>query len=353
MKQLLSAACLLTALIAHPVRADLDAVEDLGVRMNDWSFDNGKVISDAIRSGRVNDGIDFPGGVVHHSTTIDLGQRSGLSIRGNGVTHRAREAAYTARNLGNAATRFVYTGPPDRPAWKYSGVGLKLDGIVIQRGTDPGPEGQPPRDGSVGFLMEKSTAGPPTGKVHWGAICFFGWDLAFEIRGNSHCDNSAVDWVWFHDCWTAVRCDNSQAVNWDWQFVKYNGHTETMFDMVAGGAWRVSMLALDNPALIWRLHQTRSNSCLYEIGLLKIDNHASGWRLVEQIKPGGLRLRVGGIIGKACPPGENPIDLKPLVIRGVTYSQDIEIDLYWNGGRWPADFAQAGGSAEAPKEVQP
>src|SRR5688572_27713028 len=118
MKQFARHAALLLALAPAIARADLDAVKDLGVRMDNWSFDNGAVLTQAIRAGKVNDAIDFPGGVVHHNTTIDLGHKVGLAFVGNGITHWIAEAGYDpARdNSGNAATRFVYTGPPDQPA---------------------------------------------------------------------------------------------------------------------------------------------------------------------------------------------------------------------------------------------
>jgi hypothetical protein len=121
-----------------------------------------------------------------------------------------------------------------------------------------------------------------------------------------------------------------QSVGNQFQFLAVGGFCDTIFDIRRGGNLVVDTLMLNTKALVLKLGSVTDSSSSYEIRTLKADNHAAGWRLVEMEKPGHLRFHAAGLIGRRATPGQNAIQLL-----GDPAKQDVRIDFWWNGKRWP------------------
>lgn len=319
-------------------RGPYDHIPDL--RPNDWTVDNAPVIEAAIEAGIGR--FDFStGGVIHTASTIDLGHKTGLAFVGNGITHWLGEAGYGPKASGSAATRIVYTGPADQPAVIYRGVGLRWEGIVLQRGTHKGAGNRAERDGSIGLQMSRYSVGNPSGKFWMPQAAFHGWDVAFDITGPNNADCSSVGWLRFDDCNTCIRSNNEQAVAFDWGHLVVNGNCDQVFDVDGGGKYSIGVLTLNNKALVFRFRRTMAGSAYYKIGSLFVDANCKGWRLAQQEKPGKLCLKVDGHLSIGADPADDAIQLKPLVIDKREYAQQIDVDLWWNGASWPRDFKKA------------
>jgi hypothetical protein len=326
-----------------PTGRGLSAVADLGCRPDDPEFDNGAVITAAIRENRVNDTLHFPGGAYYHTTTIDLGAKEGLCLTGQGLASWGVAGKFTdettgrPHRAGNASARFVYVGPPSQPAWRINGVGTRMVGINMQRGW----RGQEmDRRGSVGVEFKKLEAGPPTGKWSIDHCLVAGFDAGFHFKNSSNVDSAEFGYLRMESCRRAIYCDNSQTTTITFRHLQIHGQGETVFDLERGGNFLIGSLALVEPRLIFRLGRVGSNTCTYTIQNLKVDNNAAGWRLVEMTRPGPLNLYVRGHIGIRAKTGPEPIKLlKPR--KTARFSppagyQNLELHL-WPRGRlvWP------------------
>jgi hypothetical protein len=299
-----------------PAIADLDAVADLGCRPGDPTFDNGAVITAAIRDGRVNDTVHFPGGVYYHSSTVEV-NRDSMAVTGQGMARWRRVGAYKA----TAAAIFVYTGPAEQPAWRVSGDGVRITGLNIWRDFYDGP-----RSGGVGIEFRD------WGKHHISHCGFSGFDAGIHFAPSNHCDESVFESMHFNSCKACVLGRENQSSALDWRGVYVYGTGDTVFDLQAGngggGNYHVSTLAINEPRMIFRL-RTGSNTCTYSVQNLKVDNNAAGWRLVDSRGP--LNLTVRGHIGNQAKPADDAI----LVRDYMGKPQIADIKLWWGGKVWP------------------
>jgi hypothetical protein len=334
------AAALLLAFRADGVAAEINVVRDLGCRLDDWDFDNGPLLNAALaRVGspaqqKLNEEFYLPGGALVFKTPLVLPRKTGVSIRGNGITIALSENAFFGdATSGGPASRLVYIGPPDQPAITYRGMGLKLDGVTLQHGRSPHPPAPPPHDGSIGLKFEGYN-GLPTGKIFAPQLAILGFDTAIDISADpteKHADQNLFGYLWIQNCWTVFRSDNPQSVGNHFQhLVIGGGWCDTVFDLQRGGDLIVDTMILNTRALVLRLRDLSRNSCYYDLRFVKFDNIAAGWRLVQMEKPGPLRLRVAGHIGGRAAPGPDPIQLL-----GDPAGRDVSIDLWWNNRRWP------------------
>jgi len=318
-------------------RAQLSVVKDLGCKLDDYTFDNGPILNAVFerlgKAGRmeINQELYFPGGALVFSTPLVLPAKTGVSLRGNGITFGLPEQSYEGVQ-GGPASRLVYTGPPDKPAITYRGYGLKLDGITLQRGKQAFPPSEPKHDGSVGLEIQ-GYGNLPTGKIFAPVFAVSGFDVGIRCSPEPHennADESLFGFLYAENCQTVFRSDNQQCTGFQFLRVKVNGWCETVFDYRRGGDLVCDFLSLNAKSLVLRIRDIDGNTCNYEIRTLKVDNNSAGWRLVEMEKPGPLRLRIGGTLGKRATPGENPI-----VLLGDPAIRDVVIDLFQNGKRWP------------------
>jgi hypothetical protein len=325
-----------------PTGRGLSAVADLGCRPDDPSFDNGAVITAAIRDNRVNDTLHFPGGAYYHSTTIDIGAKEGLAFTGQGlavwgVAEKYLDESGRPHRAGNASARFVYVGPPNQPAWRVNGVGTRMVGINIQRGAR-GQEIE--RAGTVGIEFVREEVGPPTGKWSIDHCLVAGFDTGLYFKNSNNVDSAEFGYLRMESCRRAIFCDNGQTTTITFRHLQIHGQGETVFDLERGGNFLIGSLALVEPRLIFRLGRVGSNTCTYTIENLKVDNNAAGWRLVEMTRPGPLNLYVRGHIGTRAATGPDPIKLlKPRAnarFKPPAWYQNVELHL-WPRGRlvWP------------------
>jgi hypothetical protein len=327
------AAVLLVIAASTAASAQVNAVRDLGCRVNDPSFDNGPVLNAAFaKFGKeLNEEIYLPGGAYYCETPLVLPDKTGMSLRGNGITIALNENAYHDLT-GGPASRLVYTGPAELPAITYRGMGLKLDGITLQRGAFAHPPVPPRRDGSIGIEIAGDT-GPPTGKLYAPQLAIIGFDTAIYISPlpqEQHADNNLFGYLSVQHCRTVFRSDNQQSVGNQFQTLLVGGWCETVFDIRRGGDLVVNFLMLNNAALVLKLGDVPTNTGSYEIRSMKVDNNAAGWRLVQMDKPRPVRLHVGGHIGLRAMPAADAI-----VLRGDPALQDVRIDLWHEGRKWP------------------
>jgi hypothetical protein len=311
--------CLASWLLAAAVAlADIDAVQELGLRPNAPTFDNGKIITQAIAAGRITDTLHFPGGIYYHTTPIVLA-RDSLALTGQGISRWRRAGAFEK----TAAAIFLYRGPAEEPAWKISGHGVALRGLNIWRGFY-GAERQ-------GIGVEWS---------QWGrrdiAHCSFaGWDIDWRLAPSNHNDCTTVTNVAFSGR-VCIRGEESQASGIDFRGIWVNspgdvfceliGNSQTK-DRSGGGNWHFSTLVLNEERLLLRL-ATGANTSSFSIENLKVDNNAAGWRLLEMTKPGPLNLRVRGHIGQRATMGERPIVLGRSTAPGARVPDGVhELDI--------------------------
>jgi hypothetical protein len=327
----------------NSARAEINVVRDLGCKLDDFNFDNGPILNAAFARvgkaslGQLNEEFYLPGGALVFKTPLELPKKTGMSIRGNGITDARAEGAFHNVN-GGPASRLVYIGPPDKPAITYRGWGMKFDGITIQRGQIPQPPGPAQRDGSVG-LMIAGDANPGTGKIYAPQLSILNFDTAIyasAIPHETHADQNFFGQLWVQNCWTVFRSDNFQSVGNYFQHLMVNGACDTVFDIRRGGDLVVDFLILNNPALLFKFRDLDGTVCSYEIRSMKIDNACAGWRLIEMQKPGQLRFRVFGHISRHATPAPDAIRLM-----GNLQPRDVEVDLWWEGKHWPEDFPGA------------
>ena len=145
-----------------------------------------------------------------------------------------------------------------------------------------------------------------------------------------HADQNLFGYPLVQHCWTVFRSDNMQSVGNQFQLLMVGGGCDTVFDIRRGGDLVVDQLMLNGRALILKLRDVSQNAASYEIRSARIDNHAAGWRVVEMEKPGLVRIHVAGHMCRVATPGPDPIQLL-----GDPKYQDVDIDFWWQGKRWP------------------
>jgi hypothetical protein len=313
---------------------------DLGCVPNDPTFDNGPVLSAAVREGRVTEPIVCPAGSWHFLSPADLGNAEAIRFVGSGAGQwLGSDAAYARRK--SAACRFV--GPR---IFQLHGVGAEFDGINFHNGyytTEPSwkadydPNRAEPRSCAIEWGWVDT--GPPSGKGWFSHCTFAGYEWALWLRKSNHCDVIGGDWVSVQHCASFLRCDEPQANEFDFQQVHVVGYSRVVFDMPAGGMVRVGTLGLMNRGLILRTGSATGgvNTCSFRFEHVKIDNNAHGWRLVECDGPIDLYAR--GLIGKQAEPGPKPIVLRGTPPRGQPAWQTLDVKLWHNGKFWPEDDA--------------
>jgi hypothetical protein len=332
----LSVAAFLLLSLAHLCRAELNAVSDLHCRPDDPAFDNGAVLTAAIRAGRVNDTVHFPGGAYYATTTVDDCGKEGLAFEGQGMTVWRAAGAYKPGGVGGASVRWVYNGPADKPAWRLAGTGVRMTGINIFRGWYTK---SPTWDGSVAIQGTWIPDGPPSGKWHISDCCLAGFETAIHFELSNHVDNIIFDHVTAQGCRRVLDSENNQTSGVEFRHLVAVGPGEVVFDIASGGNFFCTSLQVLNKRLIWRFRGTGSNTCSYTVENLKVDNNAAGWRLVEMLKPGPLNLTVRGHVGKKARPADEAIVLKRPA-RNVAASDytHVDVELWHNGRLWPAEI---------------
>ena len=338
-----SAVCLAWAgLLSNDCVAQINVVRDLGCKLDDFNFDNGPILNAAFArvgqagQGGLNEEFYFPGGALVFKTPLVLPRKTGVAIRGNGITIALPEGEFRRpERTGGPASRLVYVGPANKPAITYRGMGLRLDGLTIQRGAYPSPPAGPERDGSIGLLIEGYN-GIPTGKISAPQLSFVRFDTAIYVSdqpSESHADQNQFGYLWTQSCATVFRSDNIQSVGNQFQFMAVGGQCDTVFDIRRGGDLIVDTLVLNTSALVLKLRDVELNTNSYEIRTLKVDNIAMDWRLLEMQKPRSVRVHIAGHVSRRAVPAADAIKLL-----GDPSTQDIEIDMWWRGKHWPADF---------------
>jgi hypothetical protein len=348
---------ILASLLAREASAQINVVRDLGCKLDDFAFDNGPILNAAFarvgqaKQGMLNEEFYFPGGAIVFKTPLVLPRKTGVAIRGNGITIALPEGEFGRTDrTGGPASRLVYVGPADKPAITYRGMGLRLDGLTIQRGAYPSPPAGPVRDGSIGLLIEGYN-GIPTGKLYAPQLSFIRFDTAIHISAlpkENHADQNQFGYVWSQSCATVFRSDNLQSVGNQFQFLAVGGQCETVFDIRRGGDLFVDTLILNTKALVFKLRDVEHNTNCFVIRNLKADNNSVGWRLVEMQKPRPVRIHVDGHISRRATPAPDAIKLL-----GDANFQDVKIDMWWWGKSWPADFKDGEMPADATETTKP
>jgi hypothetical protein len=333
-------------------QAQINVVRDLGCKLDDFNFDNGPILNAAFArvgqagQGMLNEEFYFPGGAIVFKTPLVLPRKTGVSIRGNGITIALPEVSFkNSKFTGGPASRLVYVGPADKPAVIYRGMGMRLDGITLQRGQYPLKPAEPPRDGSIGLMIE-SYNGIPTGKMVVPQLAIIGFDTGIYVSAlpiENNADLNQFGYLWAQSCATVFRSDNLQSVANQFQFLGVGGWTDTVFDIRRGGDLVVDTLVLNSKSLVLKLRDVEMNSNSYEIRTLKVDNNGTGWRLVEMEKPRSVRILVSGHMSRRAAPGADAIKLL-----GDPKYQDVRIDMWWQGQHWPADFPPLPATNAAP-----
>jgi hypothetical protein len=316
--------------------ADICAVKDLGLVPDDPTVDNAAILTQAVRENRVNDSVRFPGGAYYASTTVDLGVKAGLAFIGQGlVTWDLHPGNFTnprtgaPQRLGNASVRWIYTG--DDIAWKVCGDGTRIIGINLWHGWKVAKDKVPERWGKAkGFYFD--TIGAQNGQWHLAHLSVCGFDEGMVLTGHSQVDLSHFGFLWMESNRTHFRCDSPQTTCLKFDFIQSIGVGETVFEIDTAGDFSIDVLSLIDPRTVFKFLKTGSNTCNYHVEMLKVDNNAAGWRLVEMLRPGPLNLTVSGLVGKKALPGERPVVLRRSATMPDWYTR-VRLDLWppgWN-----------------------
>lgn len=312
-----------------------------GVVLDDPTVDNGPALNKIFSQcgtqvGNIREAIYLPGGAIYFSTPIVLPPRSGIAIRCNGTTIRYPEAAYSGRTQSaGPASRLVYVGDPGRAALTVSGAGIDIQGtLVLQNGPVGRDRKRAANDGTIGLLMDCLKT-PPTGKMRADGITVMGFDVGFcavAKEGGSHGDNNQIVNFRIENCNQGLQVAENQAVGWQIGYCQASGYVENIFQFLDGGDFQCQFLKVttSGPTRVLDIGTSRSNSCQYQIFKIKVDNSARGWRLVRMQKPGMIDLFVRGLIGLRAAPAADAIDIPK------SNGQFIDVDMFWNGKRWPS-----------------
>ena len=323
------------------------SIEDWGCKLNDPAFDNGPLLTagfanSGIKAGNSNLEIYFPGGAIWCQTPVETPKRTGIAIRGNGLTYGLSDVAYWGKSQrGGAVSRLVYVGPADKPALTLNGNGTRMDGLVIQRGDYPEPRTEPVRDGSVGLCIAggQASTGVNTGHHWFPTLAIFGFDTAIDAPNapvGQHADNCHFGDVQIQNCNRAIHLQNPQANHWRFDFLQCSFTVETVLEIDgappvgAPGDISFGMLHLDSIALVFKINQRSSHNPGLTVDFLDVDNWCAGWRLIDAPTTGPLQLKVWGNVGKQVQAGPNPVKLND--DRSQT---TLDINITQNGARLP------------------
>ncbi len=314
----------------------LDAVRDLGLVPDDPTVDNGAILTEAIRTGKVNGTVYFPGGAYYAKSTANDCSKTGIAFLGQGLAtwdeHKGNyihQSTKLPQRLGNASVRWVYEGPTDQPAWKITGNGTRIVGINVWRGWN---RTTLEKAGTVG--VEFNHAGAQNGQwvVDHLAVC--GFDVGFLFAGGDQVDVSNFGLLVFISNKTDIKSVNKQSTCMNFSHIKSYGPGERVFEISAGGSWLVGQIDLTSKRTVFDFSRTASNSASYTVNFLKADNAAAGWRLVRHTGPGPVCLRVlSGEIGNNATPAADWIDVPAL----PPYKRLVEATL------WPMGPTVVGG----------
>ncbi len=281
----------------------LDAVRDLGLVPDDPAVDNGAILTAAIREGRVNGTVHFPGGAYYATSTASDCGKTGLAFSGQGLaTWNVRGNFISSRGEpqreGNASVRWIYTGLPEQPAWRITGNGTRLVGINIWRGWE---QAKPTWDGAT--AIEFDHPGRQNGQWSLDHLCICGFSVGMRFQGSNQCDSSDFGLIRIEDCERDIRLDNPQTTGLSFAHLTSVGAGESVFSGGGGGGVVVTLLELVGPKCVFDFTNTKSNNATYTVVALKADNAAAGWRLARHTGAGPLCLRVlsGEIGNKATP----------------------------------------------------
>lgn len=313
-------------------------VLDAGVVLNDPAFDNGPILNALFAragtmKGAINTGFYIPGGAVFFSTPIVLPVRTGLRIRGNGITLGRVEAEYSGRKqMAGPASRLVYLGPCERPAITYPGVGLCMDGITIQRGGFTDPPTRPPTDGSIGLAIS-ANVGLPSGKAWFPQLAVIGFDRGIETLNNgdqNHADNCAFGFLIAQNNNRAFYFGCGQGMDFVMQhlFVAFN--TQVVFDCGNCGHVRCEFIQLGSNALVIRTGSLGNSNSWIDLPHIKVDDYSTGWRLLEQTEKATFAVTARVYSGKKNSGGDELVKLLP---DNTGYARSVDVQLLQNG-KW-------------------
>lgn len=295
------------------IQAQLDRLSPVKCVIGDKNFDNAPLINAALN--KLAGEVILPAGAIYTRSSIVLPSRTGITLRGQGVTIALPPNSFDPVHplmRGGPATRLIYIGPAGTPAIKVLGCHAKIDGITLQRGDVANPPAPPARDGSVGIQIG-GTAGLNTGKLLAPQLSVIGFDCAIATYATSDAesaDQNVFGQCWVEHCWTAFRSTNKQSVGNHFQDLTVGGYCDTVFDIQQGGKNLCDALWLNNAALVVKLREPQHNVASFGIGFLCIDNNAAGWRLIDVEKAWGLNFSVRGEIGNRATPAANAVSIR-------------------------------------------
>ena len=295
------------------LRAQLNQLLPVACVTGDRSFDNGPQINGEL--AKLKGEVELPSGAIYYTTPIVLPARTGISLKGQGITLALPPNSFDPVHplmKGGPATRLIYLGPADKPAIKVLGCHAKIEGITLQRGDVANPPAPPARDGSVGIQIG-GTTGLNTGKLLAPQLSVIGFDCAITTYATSDAesaDQNVFGQLWVEHCWTVFRSTNKQSVGNHFQDLTVGGYCGTVFDIQQGGKDLCDALWLNNAALVVKLREPQHNVASFGIGFMCVDNNAAGWRLLDVQQAWGINFSVRGEIGNRATPAANAVSIR-------------------------------------------
>jgi hypothetical protein len=250
---------------------------------NTSGFDNAEPLNELIRLTRGP--IMVEGGVYYHQTPIVI-KDDCTAIYGAGLARWRRKGSHK-----DPAVVFVYNGPPDQPAWKISGDGVRLVGINIWGGFYD--------DGRKGVGVEWKD----WGRRHVEHCGFYGFDIDWKLADSNHNDCLTGSNIAFGGR-VNIESHENQAASMDLRGVWLDGDGDTFINVAGGqngggGNWTFSTVFMGGKRTLLTGKGT-VNTCTYSFPNLKIDNNAKGWKLARWT--GLLNLEVNGHVGRLAEP---------------------------------------------------
>lgn len=329
-------AAFLWLLLAVCGQADICAVKDIGLKPDDPQVDNAAILTAAIRDGKVNDTVHFPGGAYYASSEVNDQHKTGLAFEGQGIaTWSSFPSEFSHGRTGKpqrggmASVRWIYTG--DGVAWRISGNGSRIKGINFWHGWQPRSNDAIRKQWGESIAILFEHAGAQNGQWNIDHLAICGFDQGLSFTSDSQCDESEFGQLWLESNRTHIHCDNEQSTGLKFRHLTSRGVGEFVFDVSMAGNFDVGTLYLNDPRTVWRFRRTGANTFFYSIQNFKADNNAAGWLFATMDKAGPVSLYARGLIGMKAKPAQD----RPQLLDYMGQPPKVDVRLNWAGGWWP------------------
>ena len=244
-----------------PLEGDPQAAFDNAPKLNE--------IAGKMRDRQIRCPIFIPGKNYAIRDTWTLPERSGYSIKGNGITYPMGEAA----QYRGCPSILTWLGPRDKPMVHCRGFGLRWDNICLQGRYSPsGIEDFTGERASKGLLLT-ADSGTSAGKLTVPAIQIAECDEALDLGGGGqvNSDNSVWGLVWIQRCGRGLHLHGTNAVGHSFRLF-HTAQTPESIRIDKGGELYIAQFSHQDGDVAVSVGETGINHANYYFGQMIADN---------------------------------------------------------------------------------